>query len=135
MSKVGLLTKDEEQFYGKLIAGELGVGGILGSALKLVAPMLLRIPDDNWGDRIPEPWQTYLETLTTMVYESLQDNGITVEEENEIVLYCTKVMNAEIDVKWIDENDEEAAFLYMWKWIASLLRKFVKKNSAKAIVE
>ena len=129
MSKKGILTKEEEKFFGKLIADEIKIGGILGTAIKLVAPMLIRMPDDNFGDRIPEPWQTYLEQLTSMVFIALQDGVITKEEEVEIATYCSRIMNVEVDLPLLEEDDEAVTFLFLWKWIASLLRKLVREKS------
>ena len=86
-SKVGLMTKDEAQFFGKLIAGEIPVKGVYKSALNFALPALLNGLDDKIGDKLPEPWQTYTEDLLTSVYNKKifangKEVGIIAEDDN-----------------------------------------------------
>ena len=125
--KEGLLTKEEAKFFAGLATGEINVGGIWSPIIKWAAPTLLDTVDNKFGDKIPEPWQTYLENLTTMAYNAMQDGVITQAEEDEITGYCTVVINAEIDIPLLEENDEAFIFLTFWKFMASLIRKAVRK--------
>jgi hypothetical protein len=63
-----------------------------------------------------------------MVYLASQKDGISIEEEAKIMEATAVVMNADINVPLLDEADEGIIFLTFWKWIASLIRKWLTKN-------
>jgi len=131
MSKVGLITKEEAKFFGKLIAKEIKIGGIWSPVINWVLPTAIDTADDKFGDKIPEPWQTDLENLFTMVYVAMQDNVIDEKEETDILNHCALVMNREIDIPWFEEDDEAIMFLSGCQFLASTLRKAVKKLATR----
>lgn len=125
-TKKGLLTKKEEKFFGKLIVDEIYIEGLWKPIVKWTLPMLLGALDDNVGDKLPEPWQTHIENLITMVYDSMQDKIITKAEEDEILEYTAAVINAEVDIPYLDEEQEGLTFITLLKFLASVIRKWVK---------
>jgi len=127
MSKKGILTKEEEKFFGKLIADEIHVEGIWSPIVKWTLPMLISAVDNNVGDNIPEPWQTHAERLTTMIHVSMQDKIITKEEQEDIINYTAIVINAEVDIPLLDEEQEALTFITLLKFLASVIRKWVTK--------
>lgn len=127
-SKVGLMTKDEAQFFGKLIAGEVPVKGVYKVVVNFALPALLNGLDDKLGDKLPEPWQTYVEDLITSVYNALQDKVLTEEELNFITDKVATIFSAEIKVPLIDEETEVVAFQYLLKWIANEIKKALTKQ-------
>lgn len=127
-SKVGLMTKDEAQFFGKLIASEIPVKGVYKLALNFALPALLNGLDDNIGDKLPEPWQTYTEDLITSVYTALQDKVMTDEEIATITDKVATVLSAEVHVPLIDEATELEAFQYLLKYIAATVKNLITKQ-------
>lgn len=127
-SKVGLMTKDEAQFFGKLIAGEIPVNGVYKIALNFALPALLNGLDDKIGDKLPEPWQTYTEDLLTSVYNALQDKVLTDEEIATIADSVATILNVQIDVPLIDEDMELVAFQYLLKYIAATIKNIITKK-------
>ena len=127
-SKVGLMTKEEGQFFGKLIAGEIPVKGVYKVALNFALPALLNGLDDKIGDKLPEPWQTYTEDLITSVYTALQDKVLTDEEISTITNKVATVLSAEVHVPLIDEATELEAFQYLLKYIAATVKNLITKQ-------
>ena len=127
-SKVGLMTKEEAQFFGKLIAGEIPVKGVYKTALNFALPALLNGLDDQLGDKLPEPWQTYTEDLITSVYTALQDKVLTDEEIAFITDKVAVILSAEVHVPLIDEATELEAFQYLLKYIAATVKNLITKQ-------
>lgn len=127
MSKKGILTKEEEKYFGRLIAEEINVEGIWKPIVRWSLPMLVAAIDDNAGDKIPEPWQTHAERLTTMVYVSIQDKIVTKEEQEQIINYAAIVINAEVDIPMLDEEQEGLTFVTLLKFLASIIRKWATR--------
>jgi len=127
MSKDGLVTREEFKFFTGLIVGEFEIPTIWKPAVKWVLPAVLDGIDNKYGDKIPEPWQTHLEHLTTMLYDAMQDKVIDMQEQEEIIAYCTVVMNEKIDIPVIGEEDEAVAFMLMLQLLATLIRSAVNK--------
>lgn len=127
-TKKGLLTKDEEKFFAKLIVEEINIEGLWKPLVRWTLPMLLGALDDNVGDKLPEPWQSHTEKLTTMVYESMQDKILTEAEQNEILTYTAEVINAEVDIPYLDEEQEGLTFITLLKFLASIVRKWAKES-------
>lgn len=127
-SKVGLMTKDEAQFFGKLIAGEIPVKGVYKLVLSFALPSLLNNLDDKLGEKLSEPWQTYAEDLITSVYEALQDKVLTDEEIATITDKVATVLSAEVHVPLIDEATELEAFQYLLKYIAATVKTLLLRK-------
>lgn len=127
-NKLGILTTEEGKFLAKIVADQIPVNGFWKIGLKLVLPPLLNGLDDKLGDKIPEPWQTYTEDLITALYEAFQDNIITDEELDLILQKCSEIINKEIDLPFLNEEDEAAAFLFLLKFIASTIKGALKKK-------
>jgi hypothetical protein len=127
-SKVGLMTKDEAQFFGKLVAGEIPVNGVYKVVVNFALPALLNGLDDKIGDKLPEPWQTYTEDLITSVYNALQDKVLTDEEITTITDKVATVLSAEVHVPLIDEATELEAFQYLLKYIAATVKNLITKQ-------
>jgi len=127
-SKLGLMTKEEAQFFGKLIAGEIPVKGVYKSALNFALPALVNGLDDQLGDKLPEPWQTYAEDLITSVYTALQDKVLTDEEIGVITNNIATVLSAEVHIPLIDEEIELEAFQYLLKYLASTIKNVITKK-------
>jgi len=127
MAKKGLMTKDEAKFYGDLISGVIEIKNpILRKMVQWAIPIMLDAIDNRVGDKLPEPWQSHAEQLTTKMYEVMQDKVITPEEEAELIEMTTNLINENVDVPLLDEDEEAMAFMFLLKFIASLLRKFLK---------
>lgn len=122
----GILTKEQESFFGKLIAEELELTGISKTAAKYGLPILIRVIDDNFGDRIPEPWQNYARQLVTSTYLMLQDGEVTEEEISGVVDLCVSILNEKIDIPLVDEDDEAFIFQSTLKFIASFVFKQIR---------
>ena len=127
-SKLGLMTKEEAQFFGKLVAGEIPVKGVYKLALNFALPALLNGLDDQLGDKLPEPWQTYAEDLITSVYLALQDKVVTEEEIVAMTDKVATVLSAEVHVPLIDEETELEAFQYLLKYIAATVKNLITKH-------
>lgn len=128
-SKVGLMTKDEAQFFGKLVAGEIPVNRVYKSALNFALPALLNGLDDKIGDKLPEPWQTYTEDFITAIYEALQDKVLSDEEITAITEKVAAILSIEIHVPLIDEAMELEAFQYLLKYMAATIKNMITKKA------
>lgn len=125
-NKIGIFDKPEVKFLVDIATEKIPVNGIWKTAIKLVLPALINGLDDRYGDRIPEPWQTYAEELITVTVQALEDKVLTEEELTLITEKCATILNAEIDVPILEEKEEAEAFLYILKSIASLIKGAVK---------
>lgn len=128
-SKDGILETIEGKFFAGIIANKIPVNGIYKTGLKLVLPIFINSLDDKVGDKIPEPWQTYIEDMVTAVYVAMQDGVITDEEQEQILEKCSAVINAEVDLPLLNEEDEAVAFMFLLKSIASLVKSTFKKEA------
>ena len=126
--KKGILTKVEEKLWGKVIVSAFNFKGIIKMIATPIAPLLLRIPDDKWGDKIPEPWQSYIEQLTSMISKAFDDNKISSAEREEILLYCARIINTKIDMKIGSQQNQILVFYTIMQWIAGLLIKVISKE-------
>jgi len=132
MSKIGLATREELSFFIKVLAGEItGIPAYLKPLIKWFLPAILDGLDDKVGDKIPEPWQSYIENLITMVYNAMQDNVIDEAEQLQIINYCSTVINEKVDVPLLDEEDEAMAFMFLLQGLAAFMRKAMKKLKDK----
>lgn len=129
--KVGLLTNEEGKFLAKIIADEIPVNGLWQTGLKLVLPAFINGLDDKVGDKLPMPWQKHVEELTTSLYVAFQDKVLTEEELNGILKQCTEIVNEEVDLPYLNEDDEAAAFLFLMQSIASLIKSALKKKETE----
>lgn len=127
MAKVGIYTDVEGRFFAKVVANQIPVSGISKTAIKLVLPMLMNGVDNKVGDKIPEPWQSHAENLTTKAYEVFQDGVITDEEREGTITLCAEILNQEIDVPLIDEADEALLFITLLQVIAGAVLGAIKK--------
>jgi len=127
MSKIGILETKEGKFLGTFVADKMPVNGFWKQGLKMLLPAMINGFDDKFGDQIPEPWQTHLENLTTILYEVLQD-GIVDENEIEIVQdLCANIIAEEVDTPLLNGQEEVAAYLFLIKSITSLVLTAFKK--------
>ena len=127
-NKVGLMTKEEAQFFGKLIAGEVPVTGIYKMVVGFALPALINGLDDKYGEKLPEPWQTYVEDLVTALYNALQDKVLTDQEIADITDKVAKVLATEIHIPIVDEDTELEAFQYLLKYLAAMVKSIVAKK-------
>lgn len=125
-NKIGIFDKPEVKFLVDIISERIPVNGIWKTGIKLVLPALINGLDDRYGDKIPEPWQTYAEELITVTVKALEDKVLTEEELDLIIGKCATILNAEIDVPILEEKEEAEAFLYILKSIASLIKGAMK---------
>lgn len=128
MSKIGVLETKEGKLFAGIIADEIPVNGAWKLGLKMLLPSLINGLDDKVGDKIPEPWQSYIEQLTTSLYDALLDNVVTEEELDNILSKCSTIINLEIDVPLMSEEDEALAFMFLLKTIASLIQGAFKEK-------
>lgn len=125
--KQGILTKEEGKFFAKFAAEHIPVSGFWKQSIKLLLPTLLDGLDDRYGDRIPEPWQSHLEELVTILYNVLQD-GVLDEGEIQLVLEkCANIVADEVETPLINGDDEVAAYLFILKALASFIQSGLKK--------
>ena len=122
----GLLTEEQEKFFAGVIADEVPVSGLWKLSLKWTLPILVGAIDDNYGEKVPEPWANYARQLFTSTYLALQDGKFSEEEQEQIVTLCADILNKEIDIPLLEEDDEAVVFLQLLKLIASLLKKGFK---------
>ena len=125
-SKKGLLTKKEIKFFTNFLLGKIKVKGLLGKAMKWLLPSLLDKLDDNFGDRLPEPWQTFTEEIFTKLYMAMRDKVISDEEAADMIAYCEKIINEKIDLPMIGEDGEAVIYMTSLKTLSSYLRKALK---------
>jgi hypothetical protein len=130
MSKEGLFTSEEAKFFGKIIAGAIPTKAVWKPVLSWVIPTMLDTADNKMGDRIPEPWQSIVENLITMVYDALQDKVVTPEEEAAILEFCANVINEKVDIPWFEEDDEAVIFVSAIQFLAATVRKAIKGAKA-----
>lgn len=128
MSKVGLLTKDEEKLWGRVIVDAFNFKGVVKIIAGYIAPLLLRIPDDKWGDLIPQPWQNYIEQLTSMISLAYEDRVLSDSEREEILMYCARIINTKVDIQVSTDHNQILVFYTTMQWIASLLTKVISKE-------
>jgi len=126
--KKGILTKNEEKLWGKVLVDAFNFKGVVKMVATFIAPLLLRIPDDKWGDLIPQPWQNYLEQLTSMISKAYEDNILSTAEREEILLYCARIINTKVDIKIGTKQNQILVFYTTMQWIASLLTKVIAKK-------
>lgn len=126
--KEGLATKEEFAFFTKVALDQVELGAAWKTGLKMFMPMLLDAVDNRYGDKLPEPWQTYAEDAITTTYEVMQDGVIDEQEEEMMVEKCTIILNAEIDLPLLDEPDEATAFMFMLKGMVSLIKMGLNKK-------
>ena len=132
-NKLGILTTEEGKFLAKIIADEIPVSGIWQTGLKLVLPAFINGLDDKVGDKIPMPWQFHIEELVTALYVALQDKILTDEELNDILIKCSNIVNEHVDLPYLNEEDEAAAFLFLMQSIASLIKSVLKKKKQEIV--
>lgn len=126
--KKGLMTKDEAKFFGKVLADKIPVSGMWQQVLKWFLPNAIDNLDDKFGDKLPEPWQTHIELLITKLYDAMQDDVLSQEERDDLVLHCSTIIASGIDIPKMDEQDEIESFILLIKWGASLIRTALKKS-------
>jgi len=124
-SKLGLGTEEEIKFFGNMIAKGLPIGGFLRVVAGWLLPNILHILDDKFGDKLKMPWQRYGETLVTKAYAALNDGVLTKEEEKDLIEFCTKFINLEVNIPRIGEQEEELIYVTVLKFGAAVLRKLL----------
>lgn len=132
-NKLGILTTEEGKFLARFISDEIPVNGIWKTGLKLVLPAFINGLDDKVGDKIPMPWQLHIEELVTALYVALQDKVLTDEELNDILTKCASIVNEQVDLPYLNEEDEAAAFLFLMQSIASLIKSAIKKKKQEIV--
>jgi hypothetical protein len=125
---VGLMTPDEESFFGKLILNELQLKGLSKIIASLAFPKILGSIDNNICDKLPEPWKTNAQDLVTAFYTALQDGNISDEEIASITDKASVVLSAEIHIPLIGEDVELEAFQYLLKFLASTIKGMIAKK-------
>jgi len=126
--KDGLATKDEIKVLWGIASGEIKMPAMLRPIAAAVVPGFIDGLDNRFGDRIPEPWQSHLETMVTLVVEAVEDKVITKEEIEGVLVYIAKVVDEKIDIKFLDEDTEAMVFLQTSKLLASLIYSSFKKQ-------
>lgn len=126
--KEGLATKEEVKILWKVASGNLPVPKVIKPVLAMLLPGFIDGLDNKYGDNIPEPWQTHLENMTTMVVAAVEDKVITKEEADEIAAYMAVVIDEKIDVPLIGDDVEAVVFLETSKLIAALIYGAVAKK-------
>lgn len=123
MAEKGLLTRDQEKFFGKLIVDGLELKGLPGLAARFGIPILIKTVDDNYGDKIEDPWRGYLTQLITKLQLALEDGVLTEEELDDLLNLAAEILNAEIDIPLLDETSELIIFTQTLKLIAAFIFK------------
>ena len=124
--KQGLFTPQEVKVVWKLAADKLPIPVLLKPIANLFIPNMLDNLDNKVGDRIPEPWQTHLENVITMVVTALEDKEITEQEAKDIAVYCAMVIDEKVDVPLLDDDTEAVVFLETFKLLVALIYGAVK---------
>jgi len=127
-NKLGIFDRPEGTIFARFIAGKLPVKGFAKAGLKLLLPGFLNGLDDRLGDRIPEPWQTHCEELTTLTAAALEDDVITPEEEDMLIQKCATIISERVNIPLLDEDTEAMAFLFLMQTLAATLKGVFTKD-------
>lgn len=128
-NKKGLVTKNEVKVLWKVVSGFIPIPKALKPIANLFIPSLLDGIDNKYGDKIPEPWQSHLENLTTLVVKALEDDGkISEIEAVEISEYAAEVINENVDLKIFDKDTQLLLFVETLRMLAVFLYGVLNKN-------
>ena len=122
----GIITKEMEAFWGKLIADNLSLNGLPKTLAGWGLPVLIRVIDDNYGDKVPQPWKDYATQLLTSVYLVVNDGSVDEQELQGTIDLCVTIINEKIDIPLVDEDDEAFIFQSTLKFIASFVFKQIR---------
>lgn len=128
MSKIGIFNRDEVDFLSSIVADQIPVNSFWKLGIKIVLPPLVDKLDDEFSDKIPEPWQTYAEEMVTLTVDVFKDKVVTDEEIDMVVAKCSDILNKEIDLPILEEEEEAAAFLFLLKFIAATIKGAFRKK-------
>ena len=128
-NKEGLATKDEIKVLWSIASGELPIPTLVKPIVTMLLPGFIDGLDNKYGDKVPEPWQSHLENMVTMVIKALEDKVVSEQEAEEIAAYMAVVIDEKIDIPYIDDETEAIVFLEVTKLIASLIYSAFKKKS------
>ena len=120
-NKEGLMSKDEFKVLWKLGSSKLPIPAIFKPAADLIIPGWLDGLDNKVGDRVPEPWQSHLENLSTVVVKALEDKVISEQEAEEIAGFTAKILDEKIDVPMLADDVEALMFLELSRVVATML--------------
>jgi hypothetical protein len=120
MSEKGLLTKKMEQEAAKWLDEKIKLPAILeavdGMAFKLVVSLL----DDNYGDKVPEPYKTEIRELLTEIFE---------EKDLQAATYMAlDFADSLIDIPYFDDETEALIFKGLAEIVAAV---FANMNTSK----
>lgn len=124
-NKKGLVTKEEVKVLWRVAKGFIPMPKLVKPIADIVMPSLIDGIDNKYGDRIPEPWQSYLENLTTLVVKAVEDGVVTKEEAVEISDYAATVMNEQIDLKFFEKDTQLLIFVETLRMLAVFLYGFL----------
>lgn len=129
MNKIGLLTKKEVKFFSDKIIEASHVNGFLAILLKWFLPGFIDNLDDRYGDDVPEPWQTYLETLITKTYIILQDDNVTIEEQNDLANYCAAIIDDQLTINDMPNDHKIQGIMILTQFAATQIRHLVTNRN------
>lgn len=115
MANEGILTKSMESLISTWLDDQVKLNGIYeaidGLAFKLVISQL----DNNFGDKIPEPYKEQLKQTITVIFE---------EKDYEKAISDTFIFLDElIDVPYIDDESEALMFQGFMSIVMSIIAK------------
>ena len=133
MSGTGILSKEQEKFWSDLLLDKLELTGWKGTLAKLGTPIVIRMIDDNYAEKLPEPWKSYAMQLTTSVYLVMQDGEVTDEELEGITDLVATIIDEKVDIPLIPDEDEEVIFKHLVKLLASFALAALNKKKAEEL--
>ena len=129
----GILNKDQEKFWSDLLLDKLELTGWKGTLAKLGTPIIIRMIDDNYAEKIPEPWKSYATQLTTSVYLALQDGEVSEGELEGITDLIATIIDEKVDLPLLPEEDEIVIFKHLVKLLASFALAALNKKKTEEL--
>ena len=115
----GILNTAQEKFWSDLLLEKLSLSGWKGLVAKLGVPVVIRMVDDQYAERIPEPWKSYATQLSTSLYLSVQDGVVTDEELVGMTDLIATIIDTKVDIPMVSDEDEILIFQQTVKLLAS----------------
>ena len=129
----GIFNKEQEKFWSDLLLDKLELTGWKGTLAKLGTPIVIRMIDDNYAERLPEPWKSYAMQLTTSVYLVMQDGEVTDDELEGITDLVATIIDEKVDIPLIPDEDEIVIFKHLVKLLASFALAALNKKKAEEV--
>jgi len=104
----GIFSEDSENKLGEIADKAIVAKGLLEALDKPVATLLVRIPDNYFGDRLPEEYEDDANAMVDAIYDAYINGNKA--SWNTAVNHCVNILKGVIPLeKVIGEEGEEVA--------------------------